>query len=335
MEFKAQARLSKSSAITDSCPYFAAADYMVAETTFDGGCRSEADNLAIKGVAEAYGDKGNHIITSQIEHPAVLNTCRYLERHGYEVTYLRVDEYGLVDSALVEEAIRERTILISVMHANNEVGTVEPIAAIGAIANAKGILFHTDAAQSVGKIPTKVDKLGVDLLTIAGHKLYAPKGVGALYVRAGTKLESLIHGAGHESGRRAGTENVSHIVALGKACEVAALTMPENTPRMRMLRDRLHQRLAVEIEGMTLNGHPADRLPNTLNVSFPGIDGESLLARIHEVAASTGSACHAGRTEPQRYCSQWACRETRRWELFASVWVSSRPRRKSIMQRLL
>jgi len=262
------------------------------------GCGSEADNLAIKGVAEAYRDKGNHIITSQIEHPAVLNTCRYLERHGYEVTYLPVDEYGLVDPASVEAAITARTILISIMHANNEVGTVEPIAAIGAIANSKGVIFHTDAAQSVGKIPAKVDELGVDLLTIAGHKLYAPKGVGALYVRAGTKLEPVVHGAGHEGGRRAGTENVSHIVALGKACEIAGNTMTEYVPRLRELRDRLHQHLAAGVEGLKLNGHPMDRLPNTLNVSFPGMDGEALLARTPQVAASTGSACHAGRTDP-------------------------------------
>ncbi|MDP2659438.1 MAG: cysteine desulfurase family protein [Dehalococcoidia bacterium] len=262
------------------------------------GCGSEADNLAIKGVAEAYRDKGNHIITSQIEHPAVLNTCRYLERHGYEVTYLPVDEYGLVDPASVEAAITARTILISIMHANNEVGTVEPIAAIGAIANSKGVHFHTDAAQSVGKIPTRVDELCVDLFTVAGHKLYAPKGVGALFVRAGTKLEPLIHGAGHEGGRRAGTENVSHIVALGKACEIAGKTMTEYVPRLRELRDRLHQHLAAGMDGLKLNGHPMDRLPNTLNVSFPGMDGEALLAQTPLVAASTGSACHAGRTEP-------------------------------------
>ncbi|MDA8188791.1 MAG: cysteine desulfurase family protein [Dehalococcoidales bacterium] len=262
------------------------------------GCGSEADNLAIKGVAEAYRGKGNHIITSQIEHPAVLNTCRYLERHGCQVTYLPVDEYGLVDPAAVEGAITERTVLISIMHANNEVGTVEPVAAIGAIAHRRGVLFHTDAAQSVGKIPTKVDDLGVDLLTVAGHKLYAPKGVGALYVRAGTKLEPLIHGAGHEGGRRAGTENVPHIVALGKACEIAGKTTAGYVPRLRELRDRLHRLLAEGVDGLKLNGHPTERLPNTLNVSFPGADGEALLARTPQVAASTGSACHAGRTEP-------------------------------------
>ena len=262
------------------------------------GCGSEADNLAIKGVAEAYRGKGNHIITTQIEHPAVLNTCHYLERSGYQVTYLPVDEYGLVDPSAVAAAITERTILVSIMHANNEVGTVEFIAAIGVIVHRRGILFHTDAAQSVGKIPTKVDELGVDLLTVAGHKLYAPKGVGALYVRAGTRLEPLIHGAGHEGGRRAGTENVPHIVALGKACEIAGKTMAGYVPRLQELRDRLHRLLALEVDGLKLNGHSTERLPNTLNVSFPGVDGGALLARTPQVAASTGSACHAGRTEP-------------------------------------
>ena len=262
------------------------------------GCGSEADNLAVKGVAEANRGQGNHIITSQIEHPAVLNTCRYLERHSYDVTYLPVDEYGLVDAAAVEAAITERTILISIMHANNEVGTIEPIAAIGAIARSRGIPFHTDAAQSVGKIPTKVDELGVDLLAVAGHKLYAPKGIGALYVRQGTTLEPLIHGAGHEGSRRAGTENVAYIVALGKACEIAGRTMSEYGPRVWELRDRLYRLLCVGVEGLRLNGNPTQRLPNTLNVSFPGVDGEQLLAITPEVAASTGSACHAGRTDP-------------------------------------
>jgi len=262
------------------------------------GCGSEADNLAIKGVAEAYRGKGNHIITSQIEHPAVQNTCRYLERHDYEVTYLPVDEYGLVDPAAVEAAITERTILISIMHANNEVGTVEPIAAIGSIARRRGVLLHTDAAQSVGKIPTKVDELAVDLLTVAGHKLYAPKGIGALFVRAGTRLEPLIHGAGHEGGRRAGTENVPYIVALGKACEIAWKTMAAYVPQLQELRDRLQRLLASELSGLKLNGHATERLPNTLNISFPGVDGEALLILTPQVAASTGSACHAGRTEP-------------------------------------
>lgn len=262
------------------------------------GCGSEADNLAIKGVAEAYGDRGKHIITSEIEHPAVLNTCRYLERRGYRVTYLPVDSYGQVSPAAVERALTPDTILVSIMHANNETGTLQPITEIAIAAHRRGVLVHSDAAQSVGKIPTNVDELGVDLLTVAGHKLYAPKGIGALYVRAGTTLEPLIHGAGHEGGRRAGTENVAYIVALGKACAVAAETMAEYGPRMLELRDRLRRLLAEGISGLGLNGHLTERLPNTLNVSFPGVDGEELLRATPEVAASTGSACHAGRTEP-------------------------------------
>jgi len=267
------------------------------EVVFTGG-GSEADNLAIKGVAEAYRERGNHLITSQVEHPAVLGTCRYLERHGYRVTYLPVDEHGLVRLADLERELTAETILVSIMHANNETGTLQPIAEIAALAHRQGALVHTDAAQSVGKVPTRVDELGVDLLTVAGHKLYAPKGVGALYVRSGVRLEPLVHGAGHEAGRRAGTENVPYMVALGKACEVAADRMADYAPRMRELRDRLQQLLAEAVPGLALNGHPTQRLPNTLNVSFPGVDGEELLAATPEVAASTGSACHAGRTEP-------------------------------------
>ncbi len=267
------------------------------EVVFTGG-GSEADNLALVGVAEAYRDKGNHIITSQVEHPAVLNTCRYLERRGYIVTYLPVDEEGRVDPEAVERAITRETLIVSIIHANNETGTLQPIAEISAIARRRGVLVHTDAAQSVGKVGTQVEELGVDLLTVAGHKLYAPKGIGALYVRSGIKLEPLIHGAGHEGGRRAGTENVPYMVGLGKACHVAERTMGEYVPQMRFLRDRLQELLSERISGLALNGHPTDRLPNTLNVSFPGVDGEELLASTPEVAASTGSACHAGRTDP-------------------------------------
>jgi cysteine desulfurase len=262
------------------------------------GCGSEADNLAIVGVAEAYRERRNHVITSQIEHPAVLNTCRYLERRGYRVTYLPVDGHGRVAPAEVERAMTSETMLVSIMHANNETGSVQPIWEIAALARRRGVLVHTDAAQSVGKIATKVDDLGVDLLTVAGHKLYAPKGIGALYVRSGTRLEPLIHGAGHEGGRRAGTENVPYIVALGKACDIAAATLEQNVNRLRTLRDRLHQRLAQGVPGLALNGHPTERLPNTLNVSFPTVDGEELLTATPSIAASTGSACHAGRTEP-------------------------------------
>jgi cysteine desulfurase len=267
------------------------------EITFTGG-GSEADNLAIKGVAEAYRDRGDHVITSQVEHPAVLETCRYLERQGFRVTYLSVDRYGQVGPDDVARAITPKTILISVMHAQNEVGTIQPIAAIGQIARAHHVPFHTDAAQSVGKIPTQVDELGVDLLTVAGHKLYAPKGVGALYVRRGLQVEPLIHGAGHEGGRRAGTENVAGIVGLGEACRLAGESLEQTAARLRDLRDRLHRGLTTHVEGVHLNGHPTQRLPNTLNVSFAGVDSSALLAALSEVAASTGSACHAGHAEP-------------------------------------
>ena len=262
------------------------------------GSGSESNNLAIKGIAEAYRDRGDHIITSQVEHPAVLEPCRYLERRGFRVTYLPVDSHGMVNPDEVARAITARTILITIMHANNEVGTIQPIAAIGRIARAHGIPFHTDAAQSVGKIPTRVDELQVDLLTVAGHKLYAPKGVGALYIRRGVQVESLIHGAGHEGGRRASTENVAEMVGLGEACHIAGEKLEETAGRLRDLRDRLHQGLTQQGVKIALNGHPTERLPNTLNLSFAGIDSNSLLAALPEVAVSTGSACHAGQTEP-------------------------------------
>ncbi len=267
------------------------------EIVFTGG-GSEADNLAIKGIAEVSQARGNHIITTRVEHPAVLATCRYLEGRGFRVTYLSVDRYGQVNPDDVQQAITAQTILITIMHANNEVGTLQPLAAIGRIARDHGIPLHTDAAQSVGKLPTRVDALGVDLLTVAGHKLYAPKGIGALFIRQGLRLEPLIHGAGHESGRRAGTENVASIVGLGEACRLAAEDLAGQADRLRSLRDQLYEGLAAHVGGVHLNGHPTERLPNTLNVSFAGIDGEVLLARTPEIAASTGSACHAGRTEP-------------------------------------
>ncbi len=267
------------------------------EIVFTGG-GSEADNLAIKGIAEANQERGDHLITTQIEHPAVLATCRYLERRGFRVTYLPVDRYGRVRLDDVRQAITPRTILITLMHANNEVGTLQPLAAIGRLARERGIPLHTDAAQSVGKLPTRVDELGVDLLTVAGHKLYAPKGVGALFVRRGLRLEPLIHGAGHEGGRRAGTENTAGIVGLGEACRLAGENLDEEAGRLRSLRDRLHQGLAMQDGQVYLNGHPSERLPNTLNVSFAGVEGNALLSLAPEVAASTGSACHAGRTEP-------------------------------------
>lgn len=267
------------------------------EIVFTGG-GSEADNLAIKGIAEAHRERGNHIITARTEHPAVLVTCRYLERRGFSVTYLPVDAQGVVDPSDVEKAITSRTILVTIMHANNETGSIQPITDISRIAREHGVLMHTDAAQSVGKIPIVVDDLQVDLLTVAGHKLYAPKGIGALYVRRGVQLEPLIHGAGHEGGRRAGTENVPYMVGLGEACRLAGETLAETARRLSGLRDRLFEALHAEGAPVRLNGHPTERLPNTLNVSFEGHDGNALLARVPEIAASTGSACHSGRTEP-------------------------------------
>jgi cysteine desulfurase len=265
------------------------------EVVFTSG-GSEANNLALKGTFFALRQRGEHIVTTTVEHPAVLAPCRFLEGLGATITYLPVDGTGRVDPDDVRRAITPRTILISVMHANNEVGTIEPIEEIGAIAREHGIAFHTDAAQSVGKIPTKVDALRVDLLTIAGHKLYAPKGVGALYVGRGTKLEPLIHGAGHEGGRRAGTESALLAVGLGAACDLAQDLAPME--RVRALRDGFWQKLRQHFgDRVVLNGHPTQRLPNTLNVSFVGRVGADILARLDGVAASTGSACHSGRIE--------------------------------------
>lgn len=267
------------------------------EVIFTGG-GSEADNQAVKGIAEAMAVKGNHIITSQIEHPAIINTCRYLEGKGCRVTYLPVDGTGLVDPEDVRRAITEGTILITIMHANNETGTLQPISAIGEIAREKEVYFHTDAAQSVGKIPTLVDELEVDLLTVAGHKFYAPKGVGALYVRKGIPLPPFIHGAGHEGGLRAGTENVASIVGLGKAAQIAGTDMGRNIAHLTELRDLLQRRLEDQVGRLKLNGHPRQRLPNTLNVSFEGLDSDKLLRGVPELAASTGAACHAHSREP-------------------------------------
>jgi cysteine desulfurase len=258
---------------------------------------SESDNLAIQGVAMALKNRGDHIITQQTEHPAVLKCCRYLETYlGFKVTFLPVDRTGLVDPRTLADAITAKTVLVTIMHANNETGTIQPIAKLSAIAHAHGVLFHSDGAQSAGKIKTNVDELGIDLLTLVGHKLYAPKGIGALYIRAGSPLHSIIHGASQEKGRRAGTENVPYIVGLGVACRLAKEKMETDIPRIQKLRDRFQQRLAAQ--GWLLNGHPVKRLPNTLNVSMTGFDGEEILRRATAIAASTGAACHAGRTEP-------------------------------------
>src|SRR5215467_4382188 len=257
---------------------------------------SEANNLALKGVAWALKHKGSHIITSAVEHPAIVGPCRFLEQQGFAVSIVPVDRVGRIDPDDAARAVTPRTILISIMHANNEVGTIQPIAKISRIAGARGVLLHTDAAQSVGKIATDVNRLGVDLLTIAGHKVYAPKGVGALYVRASTPLEPLIHGAGHEGGRRAGTESALPAVGFGTACALARDLTPMQ--QVRTLRDRFWLKLQEAFGNrIVLNGHPEHRLPNTLNVSFVGQIGAELLARLDGVAASTGSACHTGHVE--------------------------------------
>lgn len=265
-----------------------------AEVVFTGG-GSESNNTVLKGVAYTYRHKGRHIITSVIEHPATINPCRFLEQQGVRVTYLPVDGTGMVDPEDVRRALTPQTILVSIMHANNEVGTLQPMADISRLARAQGVLVHTDAAQSVGKIPTLVDELGVDFLSIAGHKVYAPKGIGALYMRAGVALEPLIHGAGHESGRRAGTENVIFAVGLGKACEVAQADLPRYQRDVRQLRDLFWQELDKRFgDRVVLNGHAEQRLPNTLHINFRGVIGAELLDKLPELAASTGSACHAG-----------------------------------------
>lgn len=257
------------------------------------GCATEANNLAIRGTARALRDKGRHLITSSIEHPAVEQPFQRLGEDGWEVTIIPVDSYGRVDPANLSAALRDDTVLVSIMHANNEVGTIQPVEEISAMTRARGIILHTDAAQSVAKIPVLVDDLGVDLLTLAGHKFYATKGVGALYVRRDTPVLPVLVGAGHEAGFRPGTENIPAIVGLGEAARIAHERNPEKIQQLRLLRDQLHNRLAEAIPGLLLNGHPEQRLPNTLNLSFPGAEGRDLLARAaNEVAASVGSACH-------------------------------------------
>ena len=267
------------------------------EIVFTSG-GTESNNYAIRGVALACAQRGRHIITGQIEHPAVTEVCRQLEAEGFVVSWLPVDKNGLVRIEEVEAAVRPDTILITIMHANNEVGTIQPIQAAAETAHRRGIIFHTDAAQSVGKIPTDVHELGVDLLTIAGHKLYAPKGVGALYIREGITLHPLMHGAGQEHGRRPGTENVLEIVGLGAACEIARRDLAMNMARMRESRDELERRLRETIRDVRVNGHPERRLPNTLSLSIRGVNAHELLTAIEpHVAASAGAACHSGEVQ--------------------------------------
>jgi len=261
---------------------------------------TESDNWAIKGIAENYHSKGNHIITTKIEHHAVLETCEYLEKKGYEVTYLDVDEYGLIDLEQLKKSIKDTTILISIMFANNEIGTIQPIAEIGAIAREKGIVFHTDAVQAVGQVDINVEDMNIDLLSLSGHKIYGPKGVGALYVRRGIKLRSYIHGGAQEKRRRAGTENVPGIVGLGKAIEIVKSNRDEIVKKQIELRDYLIEKVLKEVPYTKLNGHPTKRLPNNVNFSFRFIEGESLLIMLDmkNICASSGSACTSGSLDP-------------------------------------
>jgi cysteine desulfurase len=272
-------------------------DCQPAEVLFTSG-GTESNNQALKSIAGARYARGNHIITSSIEHPAILEVCRFMEVHGFKISVLPVDADGLVRVSAVAAAIRSDTIMISIMHANNEVGTIQPIAEIAALAREKGILMHTDAAQSVGKIPTRVKELGVDLLSLAGHKIYAPKGIGALYIREGVGPEIFCHGAGQEEGRRAGTENVLEIVGLGQACELAAADQDGHTAHMQTMRDRLEAGLGAALTEVGFNGHPQKRLPNTSSVSFRDLDADRILEEIGPmVAASAGAACHADQVE--------------------------------------
>ena len=268
------------------------------EIVFTSG-GTESDNYAIKGVAEKLKDEGKHIITSSIEHHAVLHTCEYLEDKGFDVTYLPVDENGLVDPADVKDAIREDTILITIMLANNEVGTIQPISEIGEIAKENDVTFHTDAVQAVGTIPVDVNELNVDLLSLSGHKFHSPKGIGALYIRQGTKIEKYLHGGAQERGRRATTENVAGIVGLGKAAEIAAEGLEEKQEKLTKLRDKLIDGIMEEIDEIKLNGHRTKRLPGNVNFSIRYIEGESILMKLDlaGIAASSGSACTSGSLE--------------------------------------
>jgi len=261
---------------------------------------TESDNFAIEGAVYENIKKGKHIITSMIEHHAVLNTCKHLETHGFEVSYLTVDKYGVIDLNELKNIIRDDTSLITIMYSNNEVGTIEPLQEVGKIAKERGIIFHTDAVQSVGKIPVNVDDLGVDLLTMSAHKIYGPKGVGALYIRRGTKVEPLIRGGHHERNRRAGTENVPSIVGFGKAVEVAQSDMEEEGKRLWNLTEKLKDGLQEKLEDVYVNSHPINRLPGVINISFDYIEGESIILNLDMkgVAVSTGSACTSGSLEP-------------------------------------
>jgi cysteine desulfurase len=261
---------------------------------------TESNNLALKGVAFANKERGRHIIISEIEHPCIIESAKWLEKQGFEITKLKVDRYGMVSLEDVKRAIRKETILVSIMHANNEIGTIEPIEEIGKICKEKGVYFHTDAAQTFGKIPIDVKKLNVDLMTVSSHKMYGPKGVAALFVREGIKIEPLLHGGGHEMGLRSSTVNVPAIVGFAKACEITKKEMEKETKRIKKLSERLIKRVLEEIPGSHLNGHPTKRLPNIINFWFEGIEGESLVLKLDlmGIAVSTGSACSTQKLEP-------------------------------------
>jgi cysteine desulfurase len=270
------------------------------EIVFTSGA-TESDNLAIKGVAEAYRDKGNHVVTCVTEHKAVLDSCRFLEKRGFRVTYLPVDAYGLLDLQRLRDALTDKTILISLMAANNEIGTIQAVKEIGRIAHEKGILFHTDATQAVGKIPVNVDEMEIDLLSLTAHKLYGPKGIGALYVRSAkprVKLSPIIDGGGHERGMRSGTLNVPGIVGLGEACALAQKEMATEAERLKSLRQRLQRQIFEQLDEVYINGHPTQRLAGNMNMSFAYVEGESLLMALKEIAVSTGSACTSASLEP-------------------------------------
>lgn len=264
------------------------------------GCGTEADNMALKGIAEKYQSKGKHIITSSVEHHAILHTCEYLEKHGFEVTYLPVDEYGMVKAEQVRDAIRSDTILVSIMFANNEVGTIMPIKEIGAVCREKGVFFHTDAVQAVGHVAIDVKAMNIDLLSLSAHKLHGPKGVGALYIRKGIVVPPLLHGGAQERRKRAGTENVAGIVGLGKAIEIACSDIEDTAKRMCYLRDKLINGIEASIPEVKLNGHRTERLPGNVNFSIKYIEGESILLMldINGIAASSGSACTSGSLDP-------------------------------------
>src|SRR5882757_5984323 len=270
------------------------------EIVFTSGA-TESNNLAIKGVAQMYAEKGNHIITAATEHKAVLDTCKHLEKEGARVTYLPVQGNGLVDLGMLREAITDKTILVTIMYANNEIGVLQPIAEIGKLCKEKGVLFHTDGVQAIGKVPVDVNKDNIDLMSITAHKLYGPKGVGALYVRRKSprvQLTAQMDGGGHERGMRSGTLNVPGIVGLGEACAICQREMPEETKRLQYLRDKLRTKLESELDEIYLNGSWEHRLPHSLNLSFAYVEGESLLMGINDVAVSSGSACTSATLEP-------------------------------------